>query len=546
MLNIISGIFESFTLLVISYALSRLFSRDDSGYNNISMGDPNIDPRFIFEGLPLIALATISGILRLYALHATSKFQAFSTDDLSSYTIKGLFNSSVTKCDERQSSQTVSAITLQLDLALASVVSPLLRVVNPVTFATIVITLLIFMNPLGITVIVTFIVLYYVAVYRINLVALSKISAEYVAFKDRQLKLMQEDLLGIRYLKLYGLEEHEFMQIMEIDRNLRKNYAEQEFRGLAPKNVLESFIFIGIAATSIFLSSGIGNLYFLIAIVMSALKLLPASQQVYQTIHSILVYQQSLEVTTRQALESIENIKAIESNDLSKSQLGLLANNFKYVKVIKLNNLTIKKGEKLILEDINHCFKLGYINVIRGPSGSGKSTLLDILCGFKEPTSGMMFLENEFGKVMVTDIHKNDLNLKYHSLIGYSGQNKFIKDISWIENITYGSNYPSQEKRLKEAIFTACLDQYGLQLYERCGENGSLISGGQAQRISIARALFRSRKILLLDEPTSALDPINQSLFIERLGSLREKLLIVMTVHREDIEIPYENTLKLT
>ena len=542
-LNILSGILESLTLLAISYALSNLLSGNSLESRASSLANPPIDLSIILEGFTLIGLATISGILRIYALFITSKFQSSATDDLSAYTIKGLFNSTIAKCDERQSSETVSAITLQLDLALSSVISPLLRVVNPFTFAIIIVSILLYVNTIGTILIILFILIYYLAVYKINLLPLNKISSEYVTYKDQQLKLMQEDLLGIRYLKLYGLEEQEFSQIMSIDKKLRKNYSEQEFRGLAPKNILESLIFISIACVLLYFNSGLKNLYFLITIGISSLKLLPASQQLYQAIHSILVYQNSLEVTTKQAMQSRQNINLnnLENTNKKIDSISYL----KKITLIELKNLTLANDKNTVFSNLNHCFKIGYINVIRGASGSGKSTLLDILCGFKPATLGMILFHDQTEKQTIFQSQIKQLLCNQNLEIGYSGQNKFIKDISWIDNITYGSNSFNHDIRLRNAIYTACLDEYDSQLYERCGENGSLISGGQAQRISIARALFRTNNILLLDEPTSALDPSTQSLFIERLAKLKEKLLIIMTVHREDIIIPYENTLNI-
>jgi ABC-type multidrug transport system fused ATPase/permease subunit len=542
-LNIISGILESLTLLAISYALSNLLSGNSSESRALSLANSSIDLSIIVEGFPLITLATISGILRIYTLHMTSKLQAFVTDDLSTYTIKGLFNSTVAKCDERQSSQTVSAVTLQLDLSLSSVISPLLRVVNPLTFAIVIVSILLYLNTIGTLSIIIFILIYYIAVYKVNLMALNKISSEYVFYKDQQLKLMQEDLLGIRYLKLYGLEEQEFSLIMSIDKKLRKNYSEQEFRGLAPKNILESLILISIACVLFYFNLGLEKLFYLITIGISSLKLLPASQQLYQAIHSILVYQKSLEVTTKQAIQSRQNINTLNLENANKETAS--TNNLEKIKQIEIKNLSLVNDKNIVFSDLNHCFKTGYINVIRGASGSGKSTLLDILCGFRPATSGMILFNDEIGKQTIFQSQIRQLSSNQNLKIGYSGQNKFIKDISWIDNITYGSNSINHNIRLKNAIYTACLDEYDSQLYERCGENGSLISGGQAQRISIARALFRTDKILLLDEPTSALDPSTQALFIERLSMLKEKLLIIMTVHREDIEIPYENTLNI-
>ena len=195
---------------------------------------------------------------------------------------------------------------------------------------------------------------------------------------------------------------------------------------------------------------------------------------------------------------------------------------------IIISNLQFSYEDKVILNDISHKFEKNKSYAIVGTSGSGKTTLVNLLLGKHNDYSG--------------DIHYNNTELKEISIdslfeiSSFVEQNVFVFDDSIINNITMYSNI--DEKLLQEAInksgLSTLIEEKGTDY--RCGENGCNLSGGEKQRISIARALVKKSQLLLLDEATSALDNETSASITNNLLAIDNTTKIMIT-HRLDEEI---------
>ena len=164
---------------------------------------------------------------------------------------------------------------------------------------------------------------------------------------------------------------------------------------------------------------------------------------------------------------------------------------------------------------------------IIGPTGSGKSTLLDLLCGLTLPCRGTIHIDG----------HPLRSNSGWRSKIAYVPQDAAILDATVENNLTWG------EKSTREAELWAALDQaaaghfvkqmpHGLKTW--VGERGVRLSGGEKQRIALARAILRKPEILILDEATSALDREHQSLILETIQKLHGQMTILIVTHRHE------------
>ena len=204
---------------------------------------------------------------------------------------------------------------------------------------------------------------------------------------------------------------------------------------------------------------------------------------------------------------------------------GVLINN---IDDIIVKDLKFMYDEKVILNGISHRFEKNKSYAIVGTSGSGKTTLINLLLGKYNDYSG--------------SIHYNNIDLKEISIdslfeiSSFVEQNVFVFDDSIINNITMYSSV--DEELLNEAIkksgLAKLIDEKGKDY--RCGENGCNLSGGEKQRISIARALVKKSQLLLLDEATSALDNETSSSINNNLLAIDNTTKIMIT-HRLDEEI---------
>ncbi len=180
-----------------------------------------------------------------------------------------------------------------------------------------------------------------------------------------------------------------------------------------------------------------------------------------------------------------------------------------------------------VLEDINIKIKAGETIALVGPSGAGKSTLFQLLMRFYQPQSG---------KVLFDGININQLNMKeLRQQFSLVAQDVTVFSSTAFENIAYGLNQVT-EKKIKSAAKIAHADQFIQQLegqYETyLGERGIRLSGGQAQRLSIARAIAAEPVVLLLDEATSALDAENERLVQDALNGIMKNRTTLVIAHR--------------
>ena len=196
----------------------------------------------------------------------------------------------------------------------------------------------------------------------------------------------------------------------------------------------------------------------------------------------------------------------------------------------KISKNYILNNKVKALKNININFKLGKIYSIVGPSGSGKSTLLNILSLIDKPTSGRIKID---GKLI--DFKNQDLNDKIRaSSIGIIYQNyNLLPDFTALENVSLAGL--ALDKNIKTSLNDAKKVILNLGLSKRLDHFPSELSGGENQRIAIARALINKPKIILADEPTGNLDHISAKNVFKILLNLKKsnRLIIFATHNRE-------------
>tara|TARA_A100001011_G_scaffold6673_1_gene7630 strand:+ start:3055 stop:3732 length:678 start_codon:yes stop_codon:yes gene_type:complete len=174
------------------------------------------------------------------------------------------------------------------------------------------------------------------------------------------------------------------------------------------------------------------------------------------------------------------------NNIIEVSNLNKTFNSFKKVKVLK---------------KISYKFKKGKIYSLMGPSGSGKSTLLNLLSLIDRPTSGSISIEKK--QINFDETNKNDIIRANKIGIIYQ-QDNLLSDFTALENICMASLATGNSRDLSKTKAQNLLKRVGLS--NRSEHYPSQLSGGEKQRISIARALINNPQIILADEPTGSLD----------------------------------------
>lgn len=176
-----------------------------------------------------------------------------------------------------------------------------------------------------------------------------------------------------------------------------------------------------------------------------------------------------------------------------------------------------------------------------GSSGSGKSTLLNLITGFLSPVSGQILSNNNS---IFSDM------ASWRSNLGYVSQDSAILNTTIVENIALGIEKEKiDNKKIKKVLELTNLSKFVNDLPKgintNCGEKGNNISGGQKQRLCIARALYFEPKILILDEATNSLDKLTEKEILEEIVKFKDKTKIVMITHDPDIIKYFDETLNL-
>ncbi len=222
------------------------------------------------------------------------------------------------------------------------------------------------------------------------------------------------------------------------------------------------------------------------------------------------------------------------SNELSKKDNLLDSDKIKIKnlkKDIVFSNLEFKyeNSEKYILKNFDLKISAGKITGIKGSTGSGKSTIVNLMSGLIFPTSGSLSID----QINYNTIDINSL----HRIIGYVPQNIYLMDTSIKNNITFGAENISNEE-IKNVLRKTNLEEFINSLPSKIetliGEKSSKISGGQAQRIGIARALIKQPSILILDEATNSLDIKTEDQILQGIKKLKDEITIVIISHNEN------------
>ncbi len=189
--------------------------------------------------------------------------------------------------------------------------------------------------------------------------------------------------------------------------------------------------------------------------------------------------------------------------------------------ILDMENVSFQYDESEVLHNISFSVKKGEKVALVGTSGSGKSTVFKLLTGFYHHTKGRITI---FG----SSIQEWDLSsLRNH--IAYLDQNAFLFSGSILDNVMLGSEKGSKEQAIQY------INQVGFgekRALEDVGENGVLLSGGEKQRVCIARAMMKDADLVLLDEPTSSLDGATEQKVMESLDKVSQGKACLIIAHR--------------
>ena len=257
-------------------------------------------------------------------------------------------------------------------------------------------------------------------------------------------------------------------------------------------------------------------LLILTLIISASVKLMPSAVKI------INIYQQ---------LKFFKPSAELIYNELHKfKDIQLPNQKLKDINKISISNLSFKINDKQLFDNTNVEFNKGEIVTIFGSNGSGKTTLIDITMGLIKPDHGEVLINDEIN-------YKNSINE-----IGFVPQTVFLFDDTIYNNILIGSSNLDNvdNDKINKLVTHVTLDDFVKQLKEGLdtivGQSGKLVSGGEASKIGLARALISDPKILILDEFSNTLDERSKIKIMEYFQTIKKDKIIIIITHDKNIK----------
>lgn len=468
-------------------------------------------------------ITTSSYIIRSVLIFARSKLSRIIIQEISSLMYWRIINENYEFHVNQNSGDIITGVSKSLGIA-ASLILPILRILNSslLLFFAIIGTVFIDIR-ITLVIIISLFIFYYVVVIAINNKLNSYSNIQNNNYSNL-IKIIQESLGAIKIIILNKAQKVFYKNYNKITNEYLRSISMVEFISLLPKLLFEYTILVVILFTIYYFRNeeSLGVLIpTIITFLVAIQRLLPEVNSLYTNIVKIKTNKASVERVLNYLMlnNSYPVYKQIKVEKLSfKKALELKDVSFKYTNeeknVISNLSLTILKGQKV---------------GIVGESGSGKSTLIDLISGLLFPTSGQIKIDG------VCLDKKNNNTWKNH--VNVISQDIFLFDSTIAENIAFTNDhslidFQKLEEVCKISELTDFIDNLKDGIFSMIGERGVKISGGQIQRIGIARALYRSSDLLILDEATSALDQDTEFNVMEKIIKYSSSSTLIIIAHR--------------
>lgn len=339
-------------------------------------------------------------------------------------------------------------------------------------------------------------------------------------------KCMNQSWGSIKEIKMQKREDYFANIFFQASSRYAESKRKVQFLSAFPRFMMESVVIVGFALAIIIRVMLGGSIVEMVSnlsvFAVAAYRLMPSVNRI-NAYYGMVNYNKASVDLVYKDLEDCKKMDEQAKADIyspdcpSERNINILGISFKY-----------PEADNYVLKNVTMTIEIGKSIGIVGKTGSGKTTLVDILLGLLKPESGCI-------KYNGVDIRKN--RDEWLKKVGYIPQKIYILDDTIRNNIAFG--LPENEiddERIWEALREAQMDKFVRELDQgldtTVGECGARLSGGQCQRLGIARVLFRRPEIIVMDESTSALDNETEKAVMESIENLHGKVTLIIIAHR--------------
>lgn len=332
---------------------------------------------------------------------------------------------------------------------------------------------------------------------------------------------LNEDFLGIREIKVYNQENLVFKKFLK----LRGEFATLNQKILWINNIIRYFLELVVLVIGVLILIILGftsdmrhAVTILVAYIAIGFRLLPNIQRIQNAVNSLRIAQG----TTKELFDYSDNLKVVDRYYEKPKE----SKSFSEIRGIGVYFSYPGPMNRPILGPMDFEIPARTTTMILGPSGSGKSTLLDLICKFNEPSSGTVEYYSSDGQIM-----------RRLPTIGLVSQKSSLFGDNLIDNLTFSNtNSELDLRKVDEIINSLNLENINSgDIQKEIRSDGTNISGGERQRISMGRIMYSNSEVVVLDEPTSSLDTFNRQSIYDFLKFERHKKTIILVSHERDL-----------
>ena len=479
----------------------------------------------IFTGLCVLGLFVVVNAVNTLSLCAQAHFSWMRSFSISRRLLASYLAQPYTFFLQRNSADFTRNIYQEVRQVIVGLILPSIILLSRCISIGLILALLIYINwaiSLGIAFVF---ILTYAIVFLVSRKALKEIGSRIVKANEACYRVTNEAFGGIKEAKLRGMEQVYVDAFSPQGHMVARMNRRRVIISGTPRYILETIAFGSMLVVVLILLGTSGSISSIIptlsVFAFAGYRLMPSLSQIFVAIANMRSSTASLDVVVADLNASKPLLEERPHSDPFpfKQSLDLKDVSFGY-----------ESNKRRVLDSISLSIECGESIAIVGSTGAGKTTLLDILLGLLEPTQGTMTIDGV--PVTPQNVHG------WQRQIGYVPQNIFLSDDSISRNITLG--IPDEEMRQEQIEFAAKVA--GLHDFIQgelpdgyltsVGERGVRLSGGQIQRLGIARAIYQNPRVIFLDEATSALDSRTEKQVMEGLRQQSQDRTVIIIAHR--------------
>jgi ABC-type multidrug transport system fused ATPase/permease subunit len=492
-----------------------------------SLSGINEPTKFLFFlGLLVLVIFISSVAFKAFTTYQIARFSSLQDYMLSSRLIASYLHQPYEWFLNRNSSELGKTVLTEVGQVVSQGIFQLANAFGGMASTFCLVVMLISADPALAATVFTVLLSAYTVIYLILRKMITTFGSRRWASNQKRFEVVAEAFGGIKEIKLDGLETVFCERFREPALINAKSSAVHILTSQLPKYAFEAISFGGMIALALYLMVAEGSLQAslptLALYALAGYRMLPMMQQVYNALATLKYSQTTIDKVCREFLQLSQSFTK-PSSDCDSMRVN---------QEIRFRGVSYRypKSDHDVISELSFVIPAYTTVGLVGSTGSGKTTTSDLILGLLSPKSGQITVDG-------TPISLENVRTWQRSL-GYVPQVIYLSDDTIASNIAFGVKPSNIDwDALEEAARIANLHDFvsrelkdGYQTL--IGERGVRLSGGQRQRIGIARALYKSPKVLILDEATSALDNLTERAVMEAVNNLSSKVTIVLIAHR--------------